>query len=92
MSKNKSKINKLKNLNCKIINIKGSRCGYFNMKSILKQTYKLGVCNILIEAGGKLFTDMFNKNIIDELHLFISSKKIGITGIPMYLTSNIFSF
>ena len=36
----------------------------------------------------KLFTYMYNNKLIDELHLFHSSKKIGKLGIPMYLSQN----
>ena len=55
---------------------------------ILSKCYKLGICSILVEAGGTLFTSMYNNKLIDELHLFISPKKIGRTGIPMYRNKN----
>ena len=89
MIKNISKIKKLKKLNCNIFLVKNSE--YFDIKFILKKTYKLGICNILVEAGGKLFTHMYDKKIIDELHLFISQKKIGPNGIPMYHSKKNFS-
>lgn len=83
-SKNYLKIKKLKKINCSVIVIK-SRTKLFKLKNILKNTYKLGICSILVEAGSKLFTYMYDNNLIDEFHLFVSLKKIGNNGIPMYL-------
>ena len=59
---------------------KGTQEVYF----FFKKTYKLGISSIFIEAGGILFTSMYNKKLIDEFHLFVSPKKIGKNGIPMY--------
>ena len=34
---------------------------------------------------------MYNKKIIDEIHLFVAPKKIGISGISMYTSKRKFS-
>ncbi|MBI28315.1 MAG: riboflavin biosynthesis protein RibD [Pelagibacteraceae bacterium] len=87
-SGSKEKIMKLKKLNCQIIALNDSY-KRLNLKKILKECYKLGISDILVEAGGKLFTNMYENNLIDELHLFISPKIIGKDGLPMYLGKEI---
>ena len=90
MANNLKKIKILKLLKCEVYLFKKSK--YFDIKKLVKKTYDLGIYNILIEAGGKLFTNMYNNGIIDEFHLFKSPKKIGNKGIPMYLSKKNFSF
>ena len=84
MSRNIEKINVLRKMNCEIYIFKNTE-KFFNLNLILRKCYKLGICSILIEAGSKLFTHMYDKKLIDELHLFLSKKKIGSNGIPMYV-------
>ena len=57
---------------------------YFIILLLKQKCYKLGICSILVEAGSKLFTYMYNKKLIDELHIFLSKKIIGKEGISMY--------
>ena len=83
ISKDIKKIQILKKLNCNIITVNKVK-NNFDLLSIFKKTYKLGISSIFIEAGGTLFTSMYNKKLIDEFHLFVSPKKIGKNGIPMY--------
>ena len=90
MSKNKKKIDILKKMNCEIYKFRNTG-KFFNLNFILKKSYKLGICSILIESGSKLFTYMYNNKLIDELHLFLSKKIIGKKGIPMYESNKKFS-
>tara|TARA_Y100000590_G_scaffold392021_2_gene469145 strand:- start:1030 stop:2139 length:1110 start_codon:yes stop_codon:yes gene_type:complete len=91
MSQNKEKIDILKKMNCEIYKFRNTG-KFFDMNFILKKCYKLGICSILVEAGSKLFTYMYNKKLIDELHLFYSKKIIGKNGISMYESSKKLSF
>ena len=40
------------------------------------------ISDILVEAGGILFTELLNKNLVDEIHLFKSKIIIGKNGKP----------
>ena len=88
-SKNYKKINELKKINCDIIYQKKIN-NYLDIKKILKKTYSLNITNILVEAGRKLFKEMYDKKLIDEFHLFVSSKNIGKQGLNICSKNKIF--
>ncbi len=88
-SKNYKKIKKLKKINCHIIFQKKIN-NYFDINKILRKTYSLNITNILVEAGRKLFKEMYEKKLIDEFHLFISSVNIGNQGLNMSSKDKIF--
>ncbi|PPR46484.1 MAG: Riboflavin biosynthesis protein RibD [Alphaproteobacteria bacterium MarineAlpha5_Bin9] len=78
-NKNNKKAKELDKLGCKIIFLKIKKHD-FNLKEVLKKIYKLNITNLLVEAGGIFFSNLFKANLVNELHLFRSEKKIGING------------
>lgn len=79
----------LKKLGCEIILIKKQRDNQLNLKIIFKKIYELKINDILVEAGGILFTNLLKNNLVDELHLFKSLKKIGNKGKPVIIGKKI---
>ncbi len=81
-SKKNNKAKDLTKLGCEIIYFKISKSNKFNLKNIFKKIYLLKISDILVEAGGILFTDLINNKLIDEIHIFKSKKVIGKKGKP----------
>ena len=51
-----------------------------DLKESLMKAKELGFFRIFVEAGTKLTTNFFNKQLIDDFKLFISSKNLGKNG------------
>jgi len=83
------KMEYLKRIGCEIIIMKKRKNNQLNLKTLFKKIYQLKINDILVEAGGILFTNLLKDNLVDELHLFQSSIKIGKTGIPVILDKKI---
>ena len=60
-----------------------------NLKNIFKKIYQLQIRDILVEAGGVLFTQLIKKSLIDELHIFRAPIIIGNHGIPLIIGKSI---
>ena len=75
-----AKIEYLKRLGCEIVLMKKQKNKFYNMQIVLEKIYKLKINDILVEAGGIFFTNLLNKSLVDELHLFTSEIKIGDKG------------
>ena len=50
------------------------RAGNLDLRCVLSQLYKKGVCSVLVECGGKLAGALLKESLIDELYQFISPK------------------
>ena len=87
-SKNNLKSQKLKQLGCEIIEMK-IKNNKLNLKKIFTQLYKLKISDLIVEAGGVLFTDLIKNNLVDELHLFKTPIIIGENGIPIIEGNNL---
>ena len=61
----------------------------YNLQIILRKIYKLKINDILVEAGGIFFTNLLNSRLVDELHLFKSSIKIGDKGKPFIINNQL---
>lgn len=48
-----------------------------NLPELLKKLYKLGICSILIEAGGKLNGEVVSLGLADKIYQFIAPKVLG---------------
>lgn len=48
--------------------------GELDLKSVLKELYKQGVCSIFVECGGKLGGAFLKEGLIDEVYQFIAPK------------------
>ena len=81
-SKNNLKSKKLKQLGCEIIQMKVKN-KELNLKKIFTHLYKLKISDLLVEAGGILFSNLIKNNLVDELHLFRAPIIIGDNGIPV---------
>ena len=77
---NSKKINKLKKLRIKLFKISIDLNGDLNLHDVLIKAKELGFNRIFLEAGIKLSNSFFHNNLIDDLNLFISNKKIGTNG------------
>ena len=77
---NRRKIRMLKKLKIKICRIELDTEGNLDLKKSLNRAYKLGFSRIFLESGIKLMTNFLNKNLVDDLKLFVSDKKLGKNG------------
>ena len=81
-SKKNNKSENLIKLGCEVIFCKLNNNNKLNLKSIFNKIYSLKISDILVEAGGILFTELLNNNLVDEIHLFKSKLIIGNQGKP----------
>ena len=72
----------LTKIGCEIIYCKSNKSNKLNLRSIFKVIYSLKISDILVEAGGILFTNLLKNNLVDELHIFKSKIIIGQNGKP----------
>ena len=45
----------------------------YNLKNILEKLSSLGITNLLVEGGGKIFNSFFKENLFDYIYIFRSS-------------------
>ncbi len=88
-AKNNNKSKNLTKLGCEIICLKLNKKNQLNLRSIFKKIYLLKISDILVEAGGILFTNLLKNNLVDEIHIFQSKKNIGQNGKPAILGKKI---
>ena len=48
--------------------------GYLDLRVVLEELYKKGVCTVFVECGGKLAGAFLKENLIDEIYQFIAPK------------------
>ncbi len=77
---NKKKINYLKKLKIKLYKVSVDNKNRLNLREILFILRLKGFSRIFLEAGLNLTKGFLIDNLIDELHLFISEKKINKMG------------
>ena len=53
----------------------------FKLSNIIEELAKLGVCNLLVEGGGEVFTSFLDEELVDRLIIFRSNYFIGGTGV-----------
>jgi diaminohydroxyphosphoribosylaminopyrimidine deaminase/5-amino-6-(5-phosphoribosylamino)uracil reductase len=78
--KNKNQAQKLENFQkqgIEIIFTGEDEKGYLNLESALKEISKFHISSILVEGGGKVFSYLVNKNLFDEISIFLSPKVLG---------------
>ena len=87
---NKRKIEFLRKFKIKTYKIPLDSTGNLNLKESLIKAKELGFSRIFVETGAKLTINFFNKRLIDDFKLFISSKGLGKNGsgsVKKYLKS-----
>ena len=77
---NKRKINILKKLNVQTYKIHKDESGNLDLYKSLIKAKKLGFHRIFIESGLKLTTSFLEKNLVDDIKLFISNEKLKKNG------------
>ena len=77
---NRQKLKKLKSLNVKLFKINIDLEGNLNLYDALIKVKELGFYRIFLESGIKLVSSFLNKDLIDDLNIFVSNKKLGIYG------------
>ena len=77
---NEKKIHKLKKYKIKLIKFNLNKNANFDLKEILIKIKSLGYSRIFVESGIKLMNNFLNENLVDDLYIFKSSKKIGKYG------------
>ena len=48
--------------------------GELDLKAVLKELYKRGICSVFVECGGKLGGALLKEGLIDEVYQFIAPK------------------
>ena len=76
----KRKIKKLKRLKVKLIKIPLNHDNNFDLKYILKIIAQLGFSRVFLETGIKLTSNFLKANLINEVLIFSSSRKLGTNG------------
>ena len=74
---NKKKISLFKKKGILLIKSNLIQKRYFDLKLVLKKLYKIGVRNILVEAGDDLSGSFFKNNLFNEFYLFKSPKSLS---------------
>jgi diaminohydroxyphosphoribosylaminopyrimidine deaminase / 5-amino-6-(5-phosphoribosylamino)uracil reductase len=74
---NKSRIEKFRKKEIKIIKSKINKHKEFDILVIMKKLYKLGSRNILVEGGNQLTKNFLNQKVFNQFYLFKSSKKLS---------------
>ena len=77
---NKKKIISLRKLKVRTYKIPLDNNGNLDLKASLIKAKEIGFSRILLETGTILTTSFFNKKLIDDFKLFISSEKLGNNG------------
>jgi len=75
---NEKKISFFSKLGIEVISIKKDK---YNLKNILERLSSLGVCNLLVEGGAKIFTSFLKEKLFDDLYIYRSSFFIGNQGL-----------
>jgi len=77
---NKKKIKSLKKIGIKTYKIPINKFGDLNLKEVLIKARKLGFSRIFLETGAKLASNFLKENLVNDLKIFISSKKLNKNG------------
>ncbi len=83
----KKKIDILKKKKVILIRSKLNKNKLFDLKTILKKLFLLGVRNLLIEGGDKMTKNLIEKRLINTFYLFQSTKKISKNKVNKSFTS-----
>ena len=77
---NKKQIKLLKKLKIDTYKIDLDEDGNLDLKKTLIKAKNLGFSRIILESGIKLSRNFLKRNLVDDLKLFISNKKLGKNG------------
>jgi len=77
---NKKKIKSLKKLKIELFKIPLDKDDNLDLRDALIKAKKLGFYRIFLESGMKLTISFLQKNLVDDLNLFVSNKRLGKNG------------
>lgn len=84
-STNNKKTEFLRRFGCEIILLKNKKYNELNLKTITNKIYALKINDVLVEAGGILFSNLIKHKLVDEIHVFTAPFNIGRSGKPMII-------
>ena len=87
-SSNKSKCKTLNKKGIILIRLKLNKNRKFELETILKKLFSLGVRNLLVEGGDKITKDMLKNRLINQFYLFKSPKNLIKNKKHIIFTSN----
>ena len=73
-----SRKNLIKNYEKKGVEVTFLKKEFYTLKNILKELSSLGISNLLVEGGGKIFNSFFKENFFDYIYIFRSNLFSGI--------------
>lgn len=79
---NSGKAEKLITKGVRVYPLKNLKDGIFDLKEVLKLLGGLNISSVLVEGGGKVFTQFISRQLFDSLLIFIAPKIIG-KGVPV---------
>ncbi|HPN29370.1 MAG TPA: bifunctional diaminohydroxyphosphoribosylaminopyrimidine deaminase/5-amino-6-(5-phosphoribosylamino)uracil reductase RibD [bacterium] len=79
-SKHNKKIKLFSSKNINILKFPVKSDKRFDMKTVLKKLYDIGLNSILVEGGGKLIHSFFKSKLVNKIHFIYAPKILG-TGI-----------
>ena len=86
-SSNQSKIKTLRKKGINLIKSKLNSKKKFDLKTILKKLFSLGIRNLLVEGGEKITKNMLKNKLINQFYLFESLKTLPKTKKNVIFTS-----
>ncbi len=72
----KEKIEKLNSLGIEILPVKSKR-RKLDLKDVLEKLAEKGIASVLVEGGGKIFTEFIKRKLADKVFVFIAPKILG---------------
>ena len=73
---NTNKIKMLNNNNVKTYKISLNKEGNLDLKNVLVKIHQLGFSRVLLECGAKLSMSFLSENLVNDLKVFISNKRL----------------
>jgi diaminohydroxyphosphoribosylaminopyrimidine deaminase/5-amino-6-(5-phosphoribosylamino)uracil reductase len=73
----KKKVEVLEKSGCRIFRLAQQNVIAQDLTPLFQYLVKKGITNVLVEGGSKVFGNFFDRQLIDEAHIFIAPKIIG---------------
>lgn len=72
----KDKVERLNSLGIEVIKVKSNR-KKLAIEDVLKKLAEKEIASVLVEGGGKIFTELIKRNLVDKVYVFIAPKILG---------------
>lgn len=67
----------LRSAGCEVLLLPGDDDGKPDLEKLLDELGRRRWTNLLVEGGGVIFGKLFDRNLVDEIHLFVGPKLLG---------------